>query len=64
MALKKFCARSGCNAICDAGHKYCDKHKQSDEKQTRNAIKSMTRALDISETRNSLSFIIAKYGKP
>lgn len=26
MALKKFCARSGCNTICDAGQRYCSIH--------------------------------------
>lgn len=26
MALKKFCARSGCKAICDAGQRYCIDH--------------------------------------
>jgi 5-methylcytosine-specific restriction protein A len=32
MAVKKICAKSGCNRLVDIGHKYCDSHKQQEQK--------------------------------
>ena len=35
MALKKYCARSGCNNLIDMGERYCSKHKQTNAERNR-----------------------------
>lgn len=35
MALKKYCARCGCNNLIDMGEQYCSKHKQTKTERNR-----------------------------